>query len=72
VRDTGVGIPAEVLPRIFERFFKADRSRSGGGTGLGLSIAKHVVQAHGGRIWAESVEGEGSTFYFALPTAPTS
>ena len=69
VRDTGVGIPAEVLPRIFERFFKADRSRSGGGTGLGLSIAKHIIQAHGGRIWAESVEGEGSTFYFALPVA---
>ena len=69
VQDTGVGIPVEDLPRIFERFFKADRARSGGGTGLGLAIAKHIVQGHGGRIWAESVEGEGSTFYFTLPVA---
>jgi two-component system phosphate regulon sensor histidine kinase PhoR len=69
VRDTGVGIPVEDLPRIFERFYKADQARSGGGTGLGLAIAKHVVQGHGGRIWAESVEGEGSTFYFTLPVA---
>ncbi len=69
VQDTGVGIPAEDLPRIFERFYKADRARSGGGTGLGLAIAKHVVQSHGGRIWAESVEGQGSTFYFTLPLA---
>jgi two-component system phosphate regulon sensor histidine kinase PhoR len=67
VQDTGVGIPAEDLPRIFERFYKADRARSGGGTGLGLAIAKHIVQGHGGRLWAESVEGQGSTFYFTLP-----
>jgi two-component system, OmpR family, phosphate regulon sensor histidine kinase PhoR len=67
VADTGAGIPAEDLPRIFERFYKADRSRSNSGTGLGLAIAKHVVQAHGGRIWVESVEGRGSTFYFTLP-----
>jgi two-component system phosphate regulon sensor histidine kinase PhoR len=69
VQDTGVGIPAEDLPRIFERFYKADRARSGGGTGLGLAIAKHVIQGHGGRIWVDSVEGEGSTFYFTLPVA---
>jgi two-component system phosphate regulon sensor histidine kinase PhoR len=67
VEDTGVGISAVDLPRIFERFFKADRARSGGGTGLGLSIAKHIVQAHDGHIWADSVEGRGSTFYIALP-----
>jgi len=69
VRDTGVGIAAENLDRIFERFYKADRARSGGGTGLGLAIAKHIVQAHGGRIWAESMEGAGSTFYFSLRVA---
>lgn len=67
VEDTGVGIPAEDLTRIFERFYKADRARSGGGTGLGLAIAKHLVQGHGGHIWAESVEGQGSTFFFSLP-----
>jgi two-component system phosphate regulon sensor histidine kinase PhoR len=67
VQDTGVGIPAEDLPRIFERFYKADRARSGGGTGLGLAIARHIVEGHGGRIWVESVEGEGSTFLFTLP-----
>lgn len=71
VQDTGVGIPAEDLTRIFERFYKADRARSGGGTGLGLAIARHIVQGHGGRIWVESVEGQGSTFYFALPAQKT-
>jgi two-component system phosphate regulon sensor histidine kinase PhoR len=69
VRDTGVGISADDLPRIFERFYKADQARRSGGTGLGLSIARHIVQAHGGRIWADSVEGKGSTFYFSLPGA---
>jgi two-component system phosphate regulon sensor histidine kinase PhoR len=67
VSDTGVGITPDDLPRIFERFFKADRARSGGGTGLGLAIAKHVVQGHGGHIWVESTEGKGSTFFFSLP-----
>jgi two-component system phosphate regulon sensor histidine kinase PhoR len=73
VCDTGVGIAPEDLPRVFERFYKADRARSGGGAGLGLAIAKHVVQAHGGRLWAESKLGKGSTFHFTLPTTlPTS
>jgi two-component system phosphate regulon sensor histidine kinase PhoR len=67
VSDTGEGIPADDLERIFERFYKADRARSGGGTGLGLSIARHLVEAHGGRIWAESIEGQGSTFYITIP-----
>lgn len=67
VQDTGVGIPLQDLPRIFERFYKTDRARATRGTGLGLSISKHIIEAHGGRIWAESVEGRGSTFYFELP-----
>lgn len=71
VVDTGVGIAPEDLPRIFERFYKADRARSGGGTGLGLAIAKHIIQAHSGRIWVESRLGKGSTFAFTLPLAPT-
>jgi two-component system phosphate regulon sensor histidine kinase PhoR len=67
VRDTGIGIPAESLSRIFERFYRVDSSRTGSGTGLGLSISRHIVEAHGGKIWAESEEGRGSTFYFSLP-----
>ncbi len=69
VRDTGVGIAQKDLSRIFERFYKADRARAGGGTGLGLSIARHMIESHGGYIWAESEEGLGSTIYFSLPTA---
>ena len=68
VRDTGAGIPAESLSRIFERFYRVDRARTGSGTGLGLSISKHIVEAHKGKIWAESEEGSGSTFYFEIPT----
>jgi two-component system phosphate regulon sensor histidine kinase PhoR len=67
VRDSGVGIPAESLSRIFERFYRVDKSRTGSGTGLGLSISKHIIEAHGGKIWAESDEGRGSVFYFVIP-----
>lgn len=70
VKDTGVGIEAESLPRIFERFYKADKARSGGGTGLGLSIARHLVEAHGGHIWAESAVNKGTTVSFLLPVNP--
>ena len=71
VADTGVGIPAEHLPRVFERFYRVDsaRSRDDGGTGIGLAIARSVIEAHGGRIWAESRPGEGSVFAFELPAA---
>ena len=67
VQDTGQGISEADLPRIFERFYKTDQARSGGGTGLGLSIARHLVEAHGGKLWAESIEGQGSTFSFSVP-----
>jgi two-component system, OmpR family, phosphate regulon sensor histidine kinase PhoR len=69
VSDTGLGIAPDELPRIFERFYKVDqaRSRQSSGTGLGLAIAKHIVEAHGGHIWAKS-NGRGSHFYFTLPT----
>lgn len=77
VRDTGAGIPPEDLPRIFERFYKVNQARSrsnfigpgGGGSGLGLAIARHVVEAHGGKINATSALGKGSTFTFTLPVA---
>jgi len=68
VADTGPGIPHEELGRIFERFYKVDRARGQSGTGLGLAIARHIVEGHGGRIWAESEAGHGATFYFMLPT----
>ncbi|HEX2280597.1 MAG TPA: ATP-binding protein, partial [Thermomicrobiales bacterium] len=69
VRDTGAGITAEELPRIFERFYKTDAARRSAGSGLGLAIAKHIVQSHGGTIWVESTPGHGATFYFTLPPA---
>ena len=69
VRDSGAGIPEDHLPHIFERFYKADRSRQGGGTGLGLAIVKHIVQAHGSEVAVQSREGEGSAFTFTLPRA---
>ncbi len=72
VSDTGSGIDPDDLPRIFERFYKADRARSrasASGTGLGLSIARHIVEAHGGKIWAESEFSRGSSFYFTVPLA---
>jgi two-component system phosphate regulon sensor histidine kinase PhoR len=66
IKNEGQGIAAEDLPRIFERFFQADQSRHDG-TGLGLAIARHIVQGHGGNIWAESEQGKETTFFFTLP-----
>ena len=72
VQDDGVGIPAEDLPRIFERFFQVEShlTRRHGGMGLGLSVAKSMIEMHGGRLWVESVEGKGSNFIFTLPLGP--
>lgn len=74
VEDTGPGIPAEHLPRVFERFYRVDtgRARSTGGTGLGLAIVKHLVEAHGGHVGAESAVGRGTTFRAYFPDAPPS
>lgn len=72
VRDQGIGIPADKLERIFEKFYRVENPQVRGvrGSGLGLAICKELVEAHGGRIWVESQEGAGSAFYFTLPGAP--
>jgi two-component system phosphate regulon sensor histidine kinase PhoR len=72
VTDTGIGIPREDQARVFERFYKGDKARTGEGTGMGLAIAKHVIEAHGGSIWIESEEGKGSNLGFSLPLQPDS
>jgi signal transduction histidine kinase len=70
--DTGAGIAGEHLPRIFERFYRVDaaRSRERGGTGLGLAIVRHLVEAHGGRVWAESELGRGTAIHCWFPSEP--
>jgi signal transduction histidine kinase len=77
VADTGEGIGPDDLPFVFERFWRAERSRERsdrlvGGTGLGLSVAQSLIEAQGGRIWVESVHGEGATFRFTLPVTKES
>ena len=73
IRDTGIGIPPEHLPHVFERFYRVDRSRtrSTGGTGIGLAIVKELVQAHGGQVAITSMPGSGTTVSLTLPVAPT-
>jgi two-component system phosphate regulon sensor histidine kinase PhoR len=72
VEDDGPGLPPEALERVFDRFYRVDkaRSREQGGTGLGLSIVKHIVQCHGGKVWARSELGKGARFFFTLPSPP--
>jgi signal transduction histidine kinase len=72
IRDTGVGIPKEDLPQLFERFYRVhkDRSRATGGSGLGLAISKHIIEMHGGEIIVDSEVGVGSTFKLRIPKAP--
>jgi signal transduction histidine kinase len=71
VRDTGIGIAPEHLPYVFERFYRADKSRARatGGAGVGLTIVKQLVEAHGGRVWAESTPGSGAMLGFTLPVS---
>ncbi|HKK01351.1 MAG TPA: ATP-binding protein, partial [Desulfuromonadales bacterium] len=73
VKDEGMGIPQQALGKIFSRFYRVDDSdrRIPGGIGLGLALVKEMIKAHGGRVWAESTLGKGSTFYFTLPLAPS-
>jgi signal transduction histidine kinase len=70
VRDEGLGIPEQDLERVFERFYRVESAdtQSISGVGLGLAVCRGIIKAHGGRIWAESTLGQGSTFYFTLPT----
>jgi two-component system sensor histidine kinase VicK len=72
ITDQGLGIPQKDIGHVFDRFYRVDkaRSRKQGGTGLGLAISKEVVEALGGRIWVDSLEGKGSTFYISLPYDP--
>jgi signal transduction histidine kinase len=74
VADQGIGIAPEELPKVFDRFFRADNRdvRKIGGTGLGLTLVKEIIAAHGGRMWAESTLGQGSTFFFTIPIADKS
>lgn len=67
--DRGVGIASEDLPRVFEKFYRVETNRAPEGLGLGLYITRLIAEAHGGRVWAESEEGQGSTFSLALPIA---
>ena len=67
ISDTGAGIPADALPRLFERFYKTDPARTGTGTGLGLAIVKHIVRAHRARVEVDSAVGRGSKFRIVLP-----
>ena len=70
VTDTGIGIPADELPHIWERLYRGDKSRSARGLGLGLSLVKAIVEAHGGRVAVESTPGAGSRFVLRLPVRP--
>jgi signal transduction histidine kinase len=72
IADTGIGIPAASLPYVFDKFYrvKSAATQDIPGTGLGLAITRSIIEAHGGRIWADSVEGQGTTFSFTLPPAP--
>jgi signal transduction histidine kinase len=72
VRDSGIGIAPEHVPKLFQKFYQVDSSttREAGGVGLGLSIAQSIIEAHGGQIGVESTPGEGSCFYFTLPREP--
>jgi len=68
VADTGCGIESEQLPHVFDRFWQTPEAKRGG-VGLGLPIVKGIIEAHGGRVWVQSVPGQGSTFFFTIPTA---